>query len=55
MKVKDIKDLLSGLDNEGSISFYVFDYEYDKEEPYDVGSGTFVEFDNKTFVIGINR
>lgn len=37
----ELIELLKDLDDNAKIKFYVMDYEYDNENPYDCGSGEF--------------
>lgn len=56
MKVKELKELLSNKLDEDEIKFYIWDYEYREEEPYEIGLGKFVELDSSNyFNIGVNK
>ena len=45
MKKSDLLKELETIGDDEKIEFYIWDYEYDDENPYDVGSGEFTGID----------
>ena len=50
----ELIELLKDLDDNAKIKFYVMDYEYDNEDPYDCGSGEFLSIQKSPAVTYIN-
>ena len=55
MKVKDFKKIVEGMGDEVEVYFYINDYEYDEDEPQELGVGKFVSLSGRCINIGINK
>jgi hypothetical protein len=56
MKAKEFKELINNISDNEEIKFYILDYEYDKENPQELGRGKFIHIDNDNYInISINK
>ena len=56
MKVNELKKLLENMNENDEVVFHVYDFEYDKDQPYELGKGYVLGKSNfsDTFELGIN-
>lgn len=55
MKVSEFKKLLDGKSDEEEITIYVEDYEYNEDEPQELGVAVFTGMYGKYLHVGLNK
>jgi excinuclease UvrABC helicase subunit UvrB len=55
MTKAQLLDEIKNLKDTDEVEFYVFDYEYEHENPYEVGGAKFVSRDGGTLYLGVHK